>query len=98
MIACHGRLQREGEVIHVVARELIDFSGLLRSVGEREAAFPLSHGRGDEATHGGGPDPRETRDATKRSASGKPRDIFCPDNPRGQGQEGAIKVSTRNFR
>ena len=36
MLACHGRVQREGEVIHVIADRLEDLSGLLRSVGERE--------------------------------------------------------------
>ena len=51
MIACHGRVQREGEVIHVVTDRLEDLSGLLRSVGERDDPFPLTHGRGDGATH-----------------------------------------------
>ncbi|QFU16576.1 error-prone DNA polymerase [Microvirga thermotolerans] len=36
MIGCRGRVQREGEVIHVVAEHLIDLSDLLRSVGERQ--------------------------------------------------------------
>ncbi len=34
MIACHGRVQREGEVIHVVTDRLEDLSDLLRGVGE----------------------------------------------------------------
>ena len=29
MIACRGKVQREGEVIHVVAERLTDLSGLL---------------------------------------------------------------------
>jgi error-prone DNA polymerase len=29
LVACQGRVQREGEVIHVVAESLIDFSFLL---------------------------------------------------------------------
>jgi error-prone DNA polymerase len=37
MIGCRGRVQREGQVIHVVAEHLIDLSDLLRSVGERQA-------------------------------------------------------------
>jgi error-prone DNA polymerase len=36
MIACHGRVQREGEVIHVVTDRLEDLSGLLGSVGQRD--------------------------------------------------------------
>jgi error-prone DNA polymerase len=61
MIACRGRVQREGEVIHVVTEQLSDLSELLRSVGRRDAAFPLKTGRGDEAKHGGAPDPRVHR-------------------------------------
>jgi error-prone DNA polymerase len=35
MVACRGKMQREGDVIHVIADELTDLSDLLRSVGER---------------------------------------------------------------
>jgi error-prone DNA polymerase len=49
MIACRGRVQKEGQVIHVVAEHMLDLSDLLRSVGNREEPFPLRHGRGDEA-------------------------------------------------
>jgi error-prone DNA polymerase len=59
MLGVRGRIQREGEVVHLVAHELTDLSGELASVGNREAPFPLPHGRGDEAHHGGsGIDPR----------------------------------------
>jgi error-prone DNA polymerase len=61
MVACHGLVQREGDVIHVVAQRLEDLSGLLRSLGSRESVFPLQHGRGDAGTHPAGPDPRELR-------------------------------------
>jgi error-prone DNA polymerase len=43
MIACRGRVQREGEVIHLVAEHLIDLSDLLRSVGasiDQNANYP----------------------------------------------------------
>jgi error-prone DNA polymerase len=65
MIACRGKLQREGEVIHVVADELTDLSVLLRGVGDRDEAFPLVQGRGDEAKHGGAPDPRGIKVPTR---------------------------------
>jgi error-prone DNA polymerase len=38
MLACHGRVQREGEVVHVIADRLEDLTDLLRSVGDRDAA------------------------------------------------------------
>jgi error-prone DNA polymerase len=85
MIGVHGLLQREGEVTHVIARELTDFSELLRSVGAR-GSFPLPHGRGDEAKHGGGPDPRGN--------APRVRDIYVPD----MRTEGELKVKTRDFR
>jgi len=53
------RIQREGEVVHLVAHRLSDLSAELASVGDRDARFPLPHGRGDEFHHGApAPDPR----------------------------------------
>ena len=87
MVGCRGKLQREGEVIHVIAEHLTDLSQLLHGVGEREEVFPLQHGRGDEAKKGGGPDPRQ-------ALGRKPRDIYIPDLR----IEAAIDVKTRDFR
>lgn len=75
LLGVEGRVQREGEVVHVVAYRLLDLSEELRRVGQREGAFKLSRGRGDEATHGGGPDARDTPSPTGRA---KPRDIYIP--------------------
>ncbi len=84
MIACHGRLQKEGGVTHVITERLTDLSPLLRQVGERD--MPMQTGRGDEARHGGTPDARN-------NPRHKPRDIYCPERlSRG------IKVETRDFR
>jgi len=58
MLACHGRVQREGAVMHVIADWLEDLSDLLRSVGGRDEAFLVPHGRGDGATYPAGADPR----------------------------------------
>ena len=92
MIACHGKVQREGDVTHVITDRLEDLSDLLRSVGERDEAFPLTHGRGDGATHPGARDPR---DGSGAGPGGRPvRDIYIPDLRLGSG----IKVPTRNFR
>ncbi|BBU64026.1 error-prone DNA polymerase 1 (plasmid) [Methylosinus sp. C49] len=48
MMAAHGRVQREGDVVHLVAQRITDLSADLASVGSRETAFPLPHGRGDQ--------------------------------------------------
>ena len=75
MIACRGRVQREGEVIHVVVEHLTDLSQELRSVGARDLPFPIERGRGDGATHPGSADSREQVAA----ASWRTRDIYVPD-------------------
>jgi error-prone DNA polymerase len=60
MLGVVGRIQREGDVVHVVAYSLIDLSGELASIGGRDTPFPLPHGRGDELSRGPpAPDPRE---------------------------------------
>lgn len=40
MIGIRGRVQREGDVVHIVARSLSDLSAELASVGAREARHP----------------------------------------------------------
>ncbi len=95
MIACHGRVQKESGVTHVITERLTDLSALLREVGERDAPFPLRHGRGDGASHPGSPD---RGDKTPDKAPGekgwtKPRDIYCPEK-----LSTGIRIPTRDFR
>jgi len=64
MLGVVGRIQREGEVVHVVAYKLIDLSAELASLGGRETPFPLPHGRSDEFHRGSSsPDPRAPQPA-----------------------------------
>jgi error-prone DNA polymerase len=91
MIACHGKVQREGDVIHVVVETLTDLSAELRSVGARDLPFPIERGRGDGATHPASGDSREQVD----KARFRTRDIYVPDRP---AKEVGIKVPTRDFR
>ena len=89
MLRVDGRIQREGEVVHVVAHRLHDLSDALAGVGDRDGSFPLPHGRGDEFHHGSpSPDPR---DGPTRGV--RPRDIYIPDL-----SLEAIRVRTRDFR
>jgi len=85
MMGVEGRLQREGDVIHVIADRLVDLSEALRRVGETEGAFPVPSGRGDEVRTGGGVDQRSVT---------KPRDIYIPDLR----FDGGVKIKTRDFR
>ena len=73
MMGVDGRIQREGDVVHVVVRRLYDLSGELAKLGERDAAFPLPHGRGDEFYYGSTPDARDQPPLTVR-----PRDMYIP--------------------
>ena len=57
MIAMRGRLQKEGEVIHVICDRITDHDDMLRSIGR--TGFTVAPGRGDGANSGGGPDPRD---------------------------------------
>ncbi|MGB3834232.1 MAG: error-prone DNA polymerase [Mesorhizobium sp.] len=88
MLGIRGRVQREGEVVHLVAHHLTDLTPLLASVGHRHAPFPLPHGRGDELHHGS---PRPDHRSEARLAA--PRDL---GNSYGHIDE--IRVRTRDFR
>jgi error-prone DNA polymerase len=87
MMAIHGKIQREGEVVHLVAQRLFDFSADLASLGELGGDFPLPHGRGDGAKHGAGPDPRDNPKPAIQT-----RDIYIPDL-----HIDTLKVKSRNF-
>ncbi|MGE0148013.1 MAG: error-prone DNA polymerase [Parvibaculaceae bacterium] len=88
MMAVRGRIQREGEVVHLVAQQVTDLSAELASVGEREAVFPLPHGRGDQIRQGGS-------DPDLRAVPHKPfraRDLYDPHRHISE-----LKVKTRDF-
>jgi error-prone DNA polymerase len=57
MIAMRGRLQKEGEVIHIICDRIVDHDAMLRTIGR--SSLPIPPGRGDGARSGGGPDSRE---------------------------------------
>jgi error-prone DNA polymerase len=82
----YGRIQREGEVVHLVAHRLADLSGELASIGDCDVPFPIPHGHGDGAKHGGAPDSREV-------PVRKDWDIHIPDQ-----QFDKIRAKTRDSR
>lgn len=88
MIAVCGRVHREGDVVHHVARTLTDLSAALASIGNRTTTFPLPHGRGDEFHHGPPtPDPRDTPKGP-RTRNLYVRDLLLD----------SIRMKTRDFR
>ncbi|KAB2674230.1 error-prone DNA polymerase [Brucella tritici] len=89
MIAVKGRIQREGEVVHLVAHRITDLSRELASVGQRDGAFPLPHDRGDEFHNASSsPDPRGQPPTVPRTRDMYVRDLHID----------AIRVKARDFR
>jgi error-prone DNA polymerase len=101
MMGVRGQVQREGEVIHIIARRLDDLSPLLASVGNRaDVADIYRVSRADVVKNPLTPDPR---DPAQHPLGRAAREIYIPDLRLGSGiipgepVEG-IKVRTRDFR
>lgn len=89
MLGCTGRVQRDGEVIHVIADRLLDLTDMLKTIGDGDMGA-VPHSRGDEVRGGGsGPDPR-----TPKVPGLKPRDLYIQDHT----APAAIQVRSRDFR
>jgi error-prone DNA polymerase len=90
MIGMKGRVQKEGEVIHVICDRIVDYGDLLSQVGQMD--FPHATGRGDGARHAGTPD--------RGDAGWKPgpRDSYWPPHAAGLDPEEVVRVKTRDFR
>lgn len=58
LLGIYGQVQREGEVVHVIVKKLVNLSDILDTLTQRDGAFHLTLGRADGATGGSGPDPR----------------------------------------
>ncbi len=88
MMAIQGKIQREGDVVHLIARQLEDLSENLSALADRDIDLKFPTGRGDEFAHGspGRADPRG------KPAPIQPRDIFIPDL-----HIDRLKVKARNF-
>lgn len=90
MIAMRGRLQKEGEVIHIVCDRIIDHDEMLRSIGRMD--FAIAPGRGDGAINGGGPDPR---DPTWRPRG---RTLAAPPFSTPAEREDIVRLRSHDFR
>ncbi len=101
MMGVRGQVQREGDVIHVIAQRLDDLSPLLASVGNRaDVANIYRQSRADVVRSPMSPDPR---DPAERPLAHPARDIAIPDRPLGPeiilGQHtDTIKIKARDFR
>jgi len=89
-IGMKGRVQKEGDVIHVICDRIIDHGDLLHRAGEM--SFPHPTGRGDGAKHAGSPD---------RGDEGwkpEPRNFYWPPHADGMDPEEAVRFKSHDFR
>ncbi len=89
MIGMKGRVQKEGDVTHVICDRIIDHGDLLHRVGEM--SFPHRTSRGDAAQHPGAPDRGD------KGWSPNPRSCYWPPHADGMDPEDAVLVKSRDF-
>ncbi len=89
MIGMRGRVQKEGEAIHVIWDRIIDHGDLLTQVGQM--SFPHRTGRGDGAKHAGSPDRGD------KGWSPEPRDSYWPPHADGMDPEEVVRFKSHNF-
>ncbi len=87
MMGIYGKIQREGDVVHLIARKLYDLSGDLSALADRDLEVKIPTGRGDEFAHGS-PGSGDHRD----KAVVKVRDMYVRDL-----HIDTLKVKARNF-
>ena len=90
MIGMKGRVQKEGEVIHVICDKIIDHGDLLHRVGEM--SFPHRTGRGDGARHAGAPDRGD------KEWNPNPRNCYWPPHADGMDPEDVVRFKSHDFR
>ncbi|AKM11100.1 error-prone DNA polymerase [Croceicoccus naphthovorans] len=84
MLGIQGRVQREGDVIHLICAKLFDLTPLLSGLSEMGDAFPKPGGRDDGARFGATDDPRD-RPPPMAGSRGADR------------HEGTLRLKSRNF-
>ena len=89
MVSMKGRVQKEGEVIHVICDRIVDHGDLLAQVGRM--AFPHRTGRGDGARHSGSPDRGD------EGWNPPVRDSYWPPHGGGADPEQVVRVKSRDF-
>ena len=89
MVGLKGRVQKEGEVIHVICDRIVDHGDLLHRVGDM--SFPHRTGRGDAAQHPGSPDRGE------KGWQPEPRNQYWPPHADGKDPEDVVRFKSHDF-
>ena len=97
MISVVGKVQREGHVIHVIADRIIDYTPMLRQLGEMD--LPRLTSPADGASGGGSPDSRhpDPRSDGGRDWKPKVRSDYHPPFRDGCNPEDAIRIRSHDF-
>jgi error-prone DNA polymerase len=74
MLGCRGKVQRAGDVTHLIVEQVSDLSDDLRRVSDLDMALPVTTGRGDGAKQQMSPDSRD-----RKAPLHMPRDMYVPD-------------------
>jgi len=90
MIGMRGRVQKEGEVIHVICDRIIDHGDLLHCVGDM--SFPHRTGRGDAGQHPGLPDRGD------KGWSPEPRNCYWLPHAEGMDPEEVVRFKSYDLR
>jgi len=89
MVGMKGRVQKEGEIIHVICDRIIDHGDLLHRVGDM--SFPHKTGRGDAAQHPGSPDRGD------KGWQPEPRNQYWPPHAEGMDPEDVVRFKSHDF-
>lgn len=89
MVGLKGRIQKEGEIIHVICDRIINHGDLLRRVGD--ISFPHRTGRGDAGQHPGSPD-RGDKDLRP-----EPRNQYWQPHAEGMDPEEVVRFKSHDF-
>jgi error-prone DNA polymerase len=89
MVGMKGRVQKEGEIIHVICDRIIDHGDLLHRVGDM--SFPHRTGRGDAAQHPGSPDRGD------KGWEPEPRNQYWPPHADGMDPEQVVRFKSHDF-
>ncbi len=87
MMGIYGKIQREGDVVHLIARKLYDLSGDLSALADRDLEVRIPTGRGDEFAHGSPGSADHRGKAVVKARDMYVRDLHI-DN---------LKIKSRNF-
>jgi error-prone DNA polymerase len=88
MVGCRGRVQREGDVIHLIAEQLEDLTPLLRSVRNRDEVSSSQPARGNNGVRQNVPDQPGADCCVER----------MPHSKTSETQDRALRLTTRSFR